>query len=198
MQFFIGAAKGRCPQWRPNANPIESWHNTLNTIPGVIMRASFTNMLEVNIPAICKDASVNLAATGWLLQPTCIPYEMAEAAMKRAKKGPLPMHNADKTVWKVVSRSYWEKHPKAVMDTEFLKRYTASLRGSFPAGVSKKEAQEIATSVHTIVRDPRCKGPCNPGWRCNCKKFVELSTCSCCLSIAENDGSINVSALLEK
>ena len=108
MQFFIGAAKGRCPQWRPNANPIESWHNTLSTIPGVIMRASFTNMLEVNIPAICKDASVNLAATGWQLQPTCIPYEMAEAAVKRAKKGPLPMHNSDKTIWKVMSRRYWD------------------------------------------------------------------------------------------
>ena len=41
------------------------------------------------------------------------------------------------------------------MDTEFLKRYRASLRGSFAAGVSKAEAQEVATSVHTIVRGAR-------------------------------------------
>ena len=140
---------------------------------------------------------MNLAATGWQLQPTCIPYEMAEAAVKRAKKGPLPMHNSDKTIWKVMSRRHWEKHPEAVMDTEFLKRYTASLRGSFPAACSKAEAQEVATSVHTIVRDMRCKGPCNPGWRCNCKKFVELSTCSCCLSIAQRRGPSWLGQLLK-
>ena len=62
VQWFIGAAGGRLPNWDPNANPIESWHNTLGDITGVIERASFTTMLEVNIPAICKDASLHLTA----------------------------------------------------------------------------------------------------------------------------------------
>jgi hypothetical protein len=73
IRFFIGAGKGRLPNWSPSANPIESWHKTLADIPEVIQRASFTTFLENNVPAICKNPSVQLAATGWLFQPSFIP-----------------------------------------------------------------------------------------------------------------------------
>ena len=73
LQFFIGAAGSKLPIWNPNANPIESWHNQIPLIPGVVLRASFTTMLEATIPAICRDASLSLAAKGWLFQPSSIP-----------------------------------------------------------------------------------------------------------------------------
>ena len=199
IQFFIGAAKGRLPCWSPNSNPIESWHHTLGDIPGLISRASFTNMLEVNIPAICKDASINLHARGWLLQPTFVPLEMAEVALKRATEGPpIFMHNPDKSVYKIVSRRYMEKHPDEGMSMELLKRYTKSLAGKFPEGVSKTDAQEIATSINTIRLDPRCKGPCNPGWRCDCKSFITKGLCSCVLCLSYQQGTFDLTTLLKK
>ena len=198
MQFFIGAAKGYLPCWSPSAQAIESWHRMLADLPGLIMRASFTNMLEVNIPAICRDASINLATTGWLLMPDFVPYEMAVAPVDRCDNGPSLMHSADKQVYKIISRKYWSKYPKVEMSKELLLLHENSKRGIFPAGVTKERAQEIATCIHTLVVDPRCKGPTNPGWRCDCKKFVHIGLCSCVLCVAELQGTMDVKGLLKK
>ena len=148
------------PNWTPNANPIESWHNQLGSLVGVIERASFTNLLEVNVPAICKDASLNLAMRGWTFQPTYAPYDMLVVARDRLRRSCPLMSNSDKTVFKVMSRRYWAKHPEAEGEImrPLWRKYKASLEGDFPEGVTKAEAQSIATCMHTVVVDERYKG----------------------------------------
>ena len=127
IQFFIGAAKGRMPLWDPNANPIKSWHKTMEFLPELVMRASFTTFLEVNLPEIAFDASVQLATKNWEFQPAFIPYEMAVVALERLNKGcPVTEMRQENgpMYYKVMSRRYWAKHPKMKeMTQEFITEY---------------------------------------------------------------------------
>ena len=200
LQFFIGAGKAVLPNWDTNANPIESFHNTLGDIPGVISRAAFTTALEVNVPLIFKDASVNLCATGWRFQPPFVPYEMALTALERLDKGNPYMHSPDKMSFKVLSRRYWAEHPEVNMDTDLLVRHARTLNGIFPEGITKKDAQELATCIHTVAVDPQCKGGGNPppGFRCDCKKFVHIGLCSCSLMVAQAQGAVDLRPLVKR
>ena len=181
LQSFIGAAEGELPLWHPNANAIESWHNSLPNLLGLVMRTSFGRMLEKTIPAICRDASLMLAANGWPIQPAFIPLGMAEVALSRLEEGPPLLANKDRSEFKVLSRSYTRKYPVATLTRRRQKAYNRSLKGKFGEGISKEEVQDVAMSVHTIERDLRYKGPSNPGYRCNCKRFVHIGLCSCVL-----------------
>ena len=196
IQFFIGSAKGALPNWSPNANPIEAWHRTLGDLPSLIMRASFTNMLEVNLPAICKDASLMLAHTSWLTQPSFIPLGMLETA--QARLGDCLLHSEDMCRFEIMSRAYKEKHKveKGRMNDEMRKKYRLSLKGKFPERVTKEEAQDICGYCHVIVEDVRYKGPSNTGWRCDCKGFVQFSICSHVLLVAHFCGQIDIKKLL--
>ena len=199
LQFFIGAADAKLPLWNPNANPIESWHNQLQHLPGVVARAAFTTALEVTIPAICKDASLSLAAKGWLFQPGCIPHEMAKVAIHRLLKGPGMAFTEDRSVFHVISRKFAAKFPGHPEPTpRLLKAYQKSLNGVFKDGVVKEEAQDVATSMHTVRRDPRFKGASNLGYRCDCKRFVHIGLCSCVLMVAHFGRLVDLHALVKR
>ena len=198
IRFFIGAGKGRLPNWSPSANPIESWHKTLADIPEVIQRASFTTFLENNVPAICKNASVQLATTGWLFQPSFIPYEMAAVALERLDKDCPLMASADKQTYIIMSRSYWATHPKTRLTVPLMKEYRDSLKGILAPRIKKEAACELCTSQHTIRRDMRYKGKTNTGWRCDCKGFVQSGPCSCVLMVQHLGSGMNLRVLLSK
>jgi hypothetical protein len=199
LQFFIGCADGEIPLWNPNANAIESWHRQLAHLFGVILRASLANCLEATIPAICRDASRQLAATGWLLHPECPPEEMAQVARRRLKRGPPMLCSPDRSVWRVMSRHYSEKHPEATELTPAMQRaYVRSLKGYFADNITKEEAQDVATCMHTVRLDMRYKGGSNPGYRCDCKKFVHIGLCSCVCMVASEVGKLDLDRFCAK
>ena len=160
------------------------------------MRASFTTMLEVNIPAICREASVQLAAQSWALQPSCIPYDMAVVAVQRLEHQ--VRRTKDRQTYCMLSRSYRGKYKEAEITKELKKQFTDSLDGNFPIGISKVAAQDLASCMHTIVRDLRYKGPSNAGWRCDCKRFVHIGLCSCCLVVMHIEEQTDLNNLIAK
>jgi hypothetical protein len=156
-------------------------------------------MLEATIPAICRDASLSLAAKGWLFQPSSIPQAMALVAISRLEKGPDLLHNPDRTVFKVLARKFSAKYPgNTDITRELLKAFNKSLEGVFRDEISKEEAQDLATCMHTVQKDTRFKGPCNPGYRCDCKRFVYIGLCSCVLMVAQFVEKINLYIVVDR
>ena len=90
------------------------------------------------MPAICKNASVQLAATGWLFQPSFIPYEMAAVALERLDKDCPLMASADKQTYIVMSRSYWASHPKTKLTVPLMKEYRDSLKGKLAPRIKRR------------------------------------------------------------
>jgi hypothetical protein len=262
IMWFVGAAKGELPNWDPNANPIEAWHKLLQFIPAVIARASFTNMLEVNIHEIGRDAALNLTAISWLFQPNYIPPEMLLAAVARTKNAKAFWASPDRSVYLILSRHFLAKYPRAELNEETVSTYRRCLKGVFPAGWSKEDAQELAGNtqvhcrtcepptihcllmalmlpcdttkppliyafhassahdaspvprkmtphyfrttcilpagcMHIVRRDMRYKGPSNPGLRCDCKRFVRIGLCSCCLAVAHHKNILDLNKLID-
>jgi hypothetical protein len=152
IQWYVGAANGALLLWDPNANPIEAWHKKLRYIPGLIPRASFTNMLEVNIPDIATEAAINLTTISWLLQPTYVPPRMALAAVSRMKNKKSFLCNTDRSMYILLSRHHMESNPKAALTKESLLLYKRCLQtGVFPDDYSKRDCQDLAGTTYILI-----------------------------------------------
>jgi hypothetical protein len=199
LQFFIGAGGGELPLWNPNANAIEAWHRLGAGLRGMRMRATLTGTIEDTVRIICKDASLLRIAKGWPLQPTFIPKLMAEVALDRFDNGPQPVNNADHSAFKILSRRFVRKNPEVTAITRpLLQAYNRSLNGKFKRDTTKEEAQDVATSMHTIRRDLRYKGPTNMGYRCDCKRFVHIGLCSCVLLVEQHGRGLDLASYIAK
>ena len=84
------------------------------------------------------------------------------------------------------------------MTHKLLRAYHKSLKGVFRDGIGKSEAQDLATCIHTVRLDPRFKGPSNPGYRCDCKRFVHIGLCSCVLMVAHFGELVDLNRLVKR
>lgn len=196
-QWYVTASR-KLPAFDANANNIEAFHRTIPDMVGVHLRASFSRVLMSTLPHMIAKASLELATTEWLLQPTSVPKRLAEVAVARIEnlKNVCFSPFEDKHVMFVISRHYFESHPTTSITTHLVQEYLASLQGNFVGCSSKAEAQELAGMMHLVWKDARYRGKSNPGFRCDCKLFMHISLCSCCLVAAEYCNILDVSALV--
>ena len=195
--WYVTAAR-KLPAFDANANNIEAFHRTIPDMVGVHLRASFSRVLMSTLPHMIAKASLELATSQWLLQPTSVPKGLAAVAIARIEhlKNICFSPFQDQHVMFVLSRHFFQLHPDTVITTTLVQQYLASLQGNFLDCSSKAEAQELAGMMHVVWKDARYKGKSNPGFRCDCKLFMHISLCSCCLVAAEYCKTVDVSALI--